>query len=412
MTLVFREAERAQPPARQLSSSRAAFAVTVYRDLDQVKPIWQALTDGDSVASPYQSYDWITLWHQHVSGPLGEEPAIIVGTDRAGAPLFIWPLLIQRTGPLRLACFFGDKHATLNMTLWRRNTADSFTAADMREALSQVARQRPDIDLLMLHNQPATWDSARNPFMTLAHQRSNEDNFVLNIGDSGDAVLEKQLSGSFRKRLRNRERKLATLDGYRYVRAQTRDDVDCQLDIFFKQKESKLTARGIENVFAQRGVENFIRAACYQGLDAGNPVIELHALEGDGDMLALFSGIHDTQRFTAMFTSHTASEYSRYSPGLILLQYLILDCARRGLRSFDVGPGEALYKSFFCKDLELIYDSVLPLSLRGKAAAPVLRSIRRAKSAIKRNPQLWHFAANIRARLNGLHKQGAAADAD
>ena len=55
-------------------------------------------------------------------------------------------------------------------------------------------------------------------------------------------------------------------------------------------------------------------------------------------------------------------------PGLILLQYLVADCADRGFSSFDIGPGEARYKSSFCKDLEPIFDSVLPLSARGHAA--------------------------------------------
>lgn len=411
MTIAFREAGSAQLPARQPSSTRTAFAVTVYRDLDAVEPLWRALAGQDSVASPYQGLEWIRLWHEHVSGPLGEEPVIIIGSDRSGTPLFIWPLVAQRLGPLRLACFFGDKHATLNMPLWRRDIADTFTAGDMRDVLSQIARQRPDLDLLMLHSQPAFWNGARNPFMTLAHQRSNEDNFVLNIGSSGPAIIEQQISSTMRSRLRNKERKLAKLNGYRYVRAATPDDVDRQLGFFFQQKEGKLHALGIENAFAQPGVENFIRAACHAGLDRGEPVIELHALECDGDMLALFSGIHDQQRFTSMFNSHTASDNSRFSPGLILLQHLIVDCATRGFQSFDIGPGEARYKTFFCKDIELIYDSVLPLSLRGQAAAPALRAIRRAKSAIKRNPKLWQVAHNIRALLGG-HKPKQASDAD
>ena len=87
MTIAFREAGSAQLPAQQ-SSARTAFAVTVYRDLDTVEPLWRALAGQDSVASPYQGIEWIRLWHEHVTGPLGEEPVIIVGCDRSGAPVF------------------------------------------------------------------------------------------------------------------------------------------------------------------------------------------------------------------------------------------------------------------------------------------------------------------------------------
>ena len=411
MNVALREAGSHSLPARSSPSVQAGVDVTVHRDLDAVEPLWRALTAQDSVASPYQGYEWIRLWHKHVSGPLGDEPVIIVGSDRSGAPLFIWPLVVRRTGALRAARFFGGKHATLNMPLWRRDAADTFSAGEMRDVLTQVARQRPDLDVLVLHNQPTFWDGARNPFMALPHQRSNEDNFVLNISTNGPAVIQQQLSSTFRSRLRNKERKLAKLKGYRYLRAATPGDVDRQLAFFFEQKEAKLHALGIENVFAQAGVESFIRAACHTGLDRGQPVIELYALECDGDMLALFSGIHDEKRFTSMFNSHTASDNSRFSPGLILLQHLIVDCATRGFRSFDIGPGEARYKTFFCKDIEPIYDSVLPLSLRGQIAAPMLRTVRRAKSFIKRNPNLWRVAHNVRAKL-GASKNRTAAETD
>jgi CelD/BcsL family acetyltransferase involved in cellulose biosynthesis len=205
-----------------------------------------------------------------------------------------------------------------------------------------------------------------------------------------------------RSRLRNKERKLAKLDGYRYTKARSAHDVDRVLDTFFVQKAAKLTSLGIENVFAQPGVENFVRAACHEGLSSGEPLIELHALEGDGEMLAMFSGIHDGRRFTSAFNSHTASENSRQSPGLILVQHLVVDCADRGFESFDIGPGEARYKTFFCKELEPIFDSILPLSARGRALALPLRAFFRLKSRIKRSPALWRVAYAIRSVLNRI----------
>ena len=93
-----------------------------------------------------------------------------------------------------------------------------------------------------------------------------------------------------RSRLRNKERKLAKLKDYRYLRAKSADEVDRLLSYFFAQKAGKLHTLGIKNAFGQPGVEDFIRAACHEGLEGGQPIIELHALECEGDMLALFSG--------------------------------------------------------------------------------------------------------------------------
>ncbi len=381
--------------------------IEIFQDINLVAGHWRSIENADGISSPYQGYDWVRLWHQHVSDPAGQAPCIIVGFDDKGVAQFLWPLLRTKFGPLNVLTFFGGKHAALNLTLWRPEVARAFTASDMKAVLSELARQYPDLDCLILSNQPESWRGLPNPFALLPHQVGTEDNFIMRLGVPGSQIIEREISSSMRSRLRNRERKLAKLPGYRYVRAASTEDVEHLLAAFFAQKAAKLTALGLENVFAQPGVESFVRAACHEGLADGQPVIELHALEGAGEMLALFSGIHDSHRISLMFASHTASDHSRQSPGLVLLQHVVMDCANRNFETFDIGPGEALYKTFFCKEFEPIFDSILPLSLRGHACAGPLRALFRLKSAIKRQPALWRMASVVRSTLNGMKNRTA-----
>jgi CelD/BcsL family acetyltransferase involved in cellulose biosynthesis len=399
MNIVFRPSPPTAPDSPEPLGSAPVARIEIFDNLEGAEATWRKLTAAGALASPYQAYDWVRLWHRHVSPHEGMMPCLIAGFDADSEPTFLWPLVRDTFGPFRIATFFGGKHATINMAVWRREIADRVTAADMTAILARVAAIAPDLDFLLLFNQPYRWSDAANPFATLPRHRSTEDNFVLRLGGPSAQILERELSSSTRSRLRNKEKKLQKLKDYRYVRATTAQEVDFQLTSFFEQKAGKFTALGLHDVFADPGVEDFIRAACHEGLDAGKPVIELHALEGDGEMLALFSGIHDNQRFTSMFNSHTGTDNARHSPGLILLQHLVAHCADRGFSSFDIGPGEARYKSSFCKELEPIFDSVLPLSARAHAAAIPLRLMFRLKSAIKHNPALWTAAAFIRRHL-------------
>lgn len=401
MNIAFRPSPPTAPDAPEPFGPTPVARIELFSDLGACEAAWRKLARLGAVASPYQGYDWVRLWHQQVSPHGGMTPCLIAGFDAADEPMFLWPLVRDTFGPFRIATFFGGKHATINMALWRRDIADGFTAADVNGVLARIAGMAPDLDFLLLFNQPHRWSDAANPFALLPWHRSTEDNFVLRLGGAGAEILERELSGSMRSRLRNKERKLQKLKDYRYIRATTAQEVDFQLASFFAQKADKLTALGLHNVFADPGVEEFVRAACHEGLDAGTPVIELHALEGDGEMLAMFSGINDGQRFTSMFNSHTGSDNARHSPGLILLQHLVADCADRGFSSFDIGPGEARYKSSFCKELEPIFDSVLPLSVRARAAAIPLRVMFRTKSAIKHSPVLWAIASFVRRNLRG-----------
>ena len=178
--------------------------------------------------------------------------------------------------------------------------------------------------------------------------------------------------------------------------AQKPTEIDHLLDAFFAQKAVHMAALGITNVFAAPGVAQILREACHQRLPDGRPVIEIHALECDGEVLALFGATIDPYRFSSMFNTYTLGKHARHSPGLVLLMHMIEDCVARGVRSFDIGVGRAQYKSFFCKEPEPLFDTFLPLTQRGRFAAPAVRFAYATGRFIKERPALWSAVQRLR----------------
>jgi CelD/BcsL family acetyltransferase involved in cellulose biosynthesis len=211
----------------------------------------------------------------------------------------------------------------------------------------------------------------------------------LSLARTDTDAIDDVLSSSMRSRLRTKERKLQKLAGYRYLQARSADDIDRLLERFLALKAAHMAAQGLGNVFAEAGVAEFLRASCHCRLPNGRPLIEIHALEGGGDVLALFGATADNYRFSSMFNSYTLGDNSRHSPGLILLAHMVTECAGRGLRSFDIGVGRAHYKSFFCREPEPLFDTFLPLTPRGRLAAAAFSAGFATKRAIKGNPTLW-----------------------
>ena len=82
----------------------------------------------------------------------------------------------------------------------------------------------------------------------------------------GAELIKRQLSGSMRRKLRSKQRKLMELPNYRYFRASTPGEVDGFLDEFFRLKSAHLGALGLKNAFDQPGVKPFVREACHRGL--------------------------------------------------------------------------------------------------------------------------------------------------
>ena len=369
-------------PAAALRIAR----VEVFDDLARAEPFWRALERDDVWTTPYQRFDLLSAWQRHVGARKGIIPHIVVGFDAAGRPLFLWPLGRKRMGPFTVAEFLGSKHASFNIALWRREAAAMIGVHDIRGVLGRLAREPGGVDLLALYCQPLRWGGIANPLAALPHQLSAEDGSCLHLDARGAAAV---VSPAMQSRLKIKERKLARLAAYRYLQAGDADDIDRLLTAFFALKAVHMRSRGLTNVFAEPGVSEFLREASHLKLADGRPLIELHALEGGGEVLAVYGAIVDRYRFSAMFNTYTLSDQARHSPGLILLRHMIGACAERGTASFDIGVGRARYKSFFCKEPEPLFDTFIALTPRGRLALPALRAAFAAKRTIKSKPALW-----------------------
>jgi len=370
--------------------------IDLFDDIAAAAPDWDCVAAGDALATPFGRRDWIESWQRHIGAPAGLRPLIAVARDAFDEPLFLLPFVYRPGRPLTVARYFGGPHSQLNIGLWRRDVAAAVSANDLSAAFAAIA-QRRGIDLFVLLNQPALWDGRANPLAQLAHQPSPDDVFRLDFdGADGEQAIKARLKPALRGILKSKEKKLARLPGYRYFRATTAAEADRLLTAFLAQKAAHLKTQGVRNAFAKPGVEAFLRAACVDALADGAPAIELHAIEGGGEVLAVMGGTASPQRFSSMFNSYTLTEHARWSPGLILISHLIRACADRGIASYDLGAGFAPYKRYFCKTVDPLFDSVLAFSERGHVAAAAWRAGLTVKRWVKSSGPLWAIVRALR----------------
>jgi CelD/BcsL family acetyltransferase involved in cellulose biosynthesis len=360
--------------------------IEVFESMARVESIWRRLENGPVLTCGYQRFDLLSRWQEHVGTRIGITPFVVAAFDQPGEPLFLWPFGLQRIASLRVVRFLGSKHANFNVGLWRREIISVLAREDIERVCHEL---KPDVDLMALCNQPLSWAGAGNPFLLLPHQPSVDMSAQLELRRLGRRPLERILSSSTRSRLRNKERKLRKLGGYRYIQAETAKDIDRLLDQFFALKAAHLAAQGLGNVFAEPGVAEFLRRSCHCRLENGRPLIEIHALESADEVLALFGTIVDEYRCSSMFNTYTLGDSARNSPGLILLGHMVTACAGRGIQSFDIGVGRAPYKSFFCPEREPLFDSFVPLTSLGRVGAAAFTAAFAAKRAIKQSRPLW-----------------------
>jgi CelD/BcsL family acetyltransferase involved in cellulose biosynthesis len=179
-------------------------------------------------------------------------------------------------------------------------------------------------------------------------------------------------------------------------------EVDRLLDWFFPTKAAHLEKERIADDYTRPGVEEFIRAACHRGLAEGEPSIELYAIEGDGELLAVLGGTSHNRRFSSMFITYTLGPHARLSPGRVLLTHLCVDLEARGFVGFDLGAGDAPYKRGICdRDLPL-FDTLLPMTPLGHLDSVFTGVTTSTMRLAKRSPKVWLLLRKLHGKLSRL----------
>ncbi|MBR0695790.1 GNAT family N-acetyltransferase [Bradyrhizobium lablabi] len=387
--------KRQTADARAWSKASRIAGVDIFHDLAAVETIWRDFETSKQFHTPYQRFDFLAAWQRQVGEREGLGPFIVVGHDSERRPLMLLPLAVESSLGARCARFMGGKHSTFNMPLCDRGFAASASDADIAVLIASIA-ERSQVDALALHQQPLRWQDLPNPMARLPRQPSvNDCPLLLMEPGAAPATL---ISSSFRRRLKGKARKLQELPGYRYYLATESADISRLLDWFFRVKPQRMAELKLPDVFAEPGIEQFIRTACLTPrTDGDGHIIDLHALECDEEVIAIYAGVADGHRFSMMFNTYTMSGNSKYSPGLILMRDIIDRHASQNYRALDLGIGSDEYKRLFCKNDDAIFDSFVPLSLRGRLAASALSGLNRAKRTVKHNPALLEIAQNLRS---------------
>ena len=359
-----------------------AIRVEVLDSFDAARPVFDQLYQS-GCATPYQHFDWLERYFRFVDEPVGGQAALIVLRDAHSEPLLLLPMVVSRKGPVRIARFIGGKHSNFNMPLVSRE-ARQLDAFQLREVLRRAGSEA-GIDLFALMNQTIEWEGNSNPLAILGGQPSASAGYKLSLRSDGEALLQERLSKDARKKLRQKEQKLSAMGTLSYHKPEGPEAAQQILHAFFDLKAQRFGTQGIEDPFAGADIRAFLDSAVVPD-ENGTSTVVLHALMLDGRPISIYGGLTGKERFCGLFTAFDSSpEISRNSPGDILLMAMIKDACKRGLSTFDLGVGEARYKTQICDQREDLIDTFIPVSLTGHIAGLALSATQNAKRRIKQS---------------------------
>jgi CelD/BcsL family acetyltransferase involved in cellulose biosynthesis len=372
--------------------------VDVFSSLPDARGDWIEL-EATAGASPYQAYAFAEAWFSTIGAATGARPYIVVARDRFGQPQALLPLARRRLGLLGVAAFLGGRDSNYNLGLFRPGVP--WSDAALRSLLLSAARATPSrVDCFALQNQPGAWQGVTNPLAALGGRPSPSFAHKSDLPPSFAAWLDAHASKDAQKRLRRKKARLASMGPVTHVVATDEAHAAQFVGAVVAQKRQRALEGGPANPYESLEAQAFLSRLATRGLAEGRPTMELHALVLGDRVVAALGALAGRTRLSTLVLAHDRDpDIARLSPGSLLLEEAVRSAIERGFETFDLGVGEAPYKSAACETTEVLVDVFVAATALGRAGALVYGLRQRLKARVKRSPLLMTAAANLRAWL-------------
>jgi CelD/BcsL family acetyltransferase involved in cellulose biosynthesis len=384
-------------PAPDGTSGRPWASIAIENDIAALEGAWRDF-EARALVTPYQAHGWVRPFVEAVGVAQGMVFRYALLRDAEGGLCALLPLVITRRSGVRFAEFIGGKHANYHMGLYAAGFAARLDAALTAQMLAAIGAAIGGLDALVFTNQPTSWQGIDNPPALLAAGPSPSRAYKLALASDGEATLKRAMSSHARKKLRNKHSRFKEFGSSALNRARTPAEIERVLSALLAQKTERFREMGVPDPFAESGIREFLARAAIGNGD-GRPGIELYSLDLGGECIATYVGAAQGARFSGMATSFDMNSPTvRTSPGELMLADLIKLKCSEGFASFDLGVGEARYKTTFCDDHDDLVDTFLPLTLKGRLFVATARAQRGLKRRIKSSP----LALKLAHRASGL----------
>ena len=387
-------------PAAAATEVRTA----LHDDLASVERDWRAfeqVADG----TVFQSFDWVSLWQQHIGRRVGVRPVVVTGRDSHGQLLFLLPLSIEHGALARRLTFLGAALCDYNGPLLAPDFGARIDAARFRDVWSEILgrlQSHPDygFDVVHFDKMQRTVGPQPNPFFGLGVIAHANGAYLTKLGTDWESFYADKRSSATRRRDRTKRRKLGEFGEVKFVTAEGASELSATLETLMDQKSKSFAAMGVTNIFALPGYSDF-----YHALSRMQGFVHVSRLDVGNEAAAANLGLIFRGSYYHLLASYNGGELSKFGPGAAHLHDLLRYAMQRSCQAFDFTIGDERYKQEWSDGHIVLFDHISPASVRGTVAAAKLYAIGRTKHFIKQNPALWDRVYKVRAFIGPVVKR-------
>lgn len=296
---------------------------------------WISLVLRSPMASVFQTFEWAVAWYE--SYGKNKDLRIVVGFEDSKI-CFIMPLYVEESRNwLRLRSntmrFIGDPRSDYLSVIYDDTEKHHWgmLLEYLRKELTDCYTYKFFNVLLEIQNEDSLYSYLDN---NMIYYRVNPENcYNIDLSISSPILRTKTLNYS--------KRKLEEMGELKYTVYKDEQLLKERLEIFFESHILQWSQKNAPSMFKNELNKDFYRNLVKRLFKHGR--LHFSELQLNGQHIAVHFGFVYTDRFYYYKPTYNI-DYSKFSPGMLLMIRLIEETSLRGLQFFDFLRGDETYK--------------------------------------------------------------------
>lgn len=332
-------------------------------DIDLEK-IWTA-TLKESNTTPFQDYNWQKNWFEEI-GKSKKFSLSILCFFFNDECISIFPFCMKNSIFLKTLYWNGGLQTDYNIQIIKEIYNEKKIISHI---WSLILKKYKNCDLINLDKIPEYINNRKNKLLEVINitKSSNSYQVLLNKEKLDELYNKKIIKDNLRQ-----IRRLNKIGKIEFIIGNNENINNIIIKKMIEQKSLRYQSTNAWDMFSEKHnikfYLNFSKKELFKNLD-----IHCSYLLLNDEIIATHFGLKSNQCFFYLMPGNEFKKYGKYSPGKILLQYLIKWSYENNINSFDLTVGDEKYKKYWSNNSYSIFQSKISTSLKGLILLKLLK---------------------------------------
>ena len=328
---------------------------------ETLKSYWN-LIEKSSDLTCFQTYDWSFNWYINIGIKKNIKINVLVIIEFE-KPVMLLPFIIEKSQVFNTLKFISHDLADYLSIIY----CSTLNQDKIKSIFSYCLDSINNIDLIHLEKIPQLLNRKENLFVQILQAKNRSISYQMILPNNIDGlkgIIKKKVLADTGRQIRRISKDYDLKFNFTSDINEIDDDILLE---FIHQKRSRFQNTGANDIFQNIEIQNF-----YKNFVSTTNDTKLHFswLTANDEVIACHWGIVKDDDFFFLVPTFSAGKWNKFSPGKILLQFLLEWAVNNSYSVFDFTIGAENYKKVYCNSKFELFNYVKFVSLKSRLLWP------------------------------------------